>query len=87
MTDYFSDITVATQFTMSLRPTAPEFQPHSTVISVDEKDSHVISMPELGYEFPHTMVAMPLPTFNKSVLTKRVWTEMATSAVMYLKRY
>ena len=70
---------------MSLRPSAPEFQPHSIVISVDEKDSHVISMPELGYEFPYTIAAMPLPTFTKTIPTKRVWTEMATSIIMYLK--
>jgi hypothetical protein len=74
---------------MSLRPTAPEFQPYSIVISVDgnTKDSHVISIPELGYEFPHTMKAMPLPDFNKITPNKRVWTEMATSAVICLKRY
>jgi hypothetical protein len=70
---------------MSLRPSAPEFQPHSTVISIDEKDSHVISMPQLSYEFPYTMEAMPLPTFSKSIPTKRVWTEMATSVVMHWK--
>lgn len=74
---------------MSLRPSAPEFQPHSTVITVDgnEKDSHVISIPDLGYEFPHTMKAMPLPDFSKIIPNKRVWTEMATSAITYLKRY
>jgi hypothetical protein len=76
---------VATFYTMSLRPSAPEFQPHSTVISVDEKDSHVISMPDLGYEFPYIIEAMPLPAFTKIVPTKRVWTEMATSVVMHLK--
>jgi hypothetical protein len=72
---------------MSLRPTAPEFQPQSMVISIDEKDSHVISMPSLGYEFPYTIVAMPLPTFTKTVPTKRMWTEMATSFTLYMKRY
>ena len=84
-----SSIKVATSSTMSLRSSAPNFQPQSTVISVDsnEKDSHVISMPEMGYEFPHTMIAMPLPTFHKITPSKRVWTEMATSFSMYLKRY
>ena len=71
---------------MSLRPTAPEFQPHSIAISVDEKDSHVISIPALGYEFPYTMMAVPLPSLTKTIPTKCMWTEMATSAVMYLKR-
>ncbi len=76
---------VAISYTMSLRPSAPEFQPQSTIISVDEKDSHVISMPVLSYEFPHTIKAMPLPTFSKSVPMKRVWTEMATSVTTHWK--
>jgi hypothetical protein len=67
---------------MSLRSSATEFQPQSTVISIDEKDSHVISMPQLDYEFPYIMEAMPLPTFSKSTLTKHIWTTIATSVVM-----
>jgi len=72
---------------MSLRPSAPEFQPQSAEASTGEKDSHVISMPSLGYEFPHTLITMPLPTFSKITPNKRVWSEMITSASMYLKRY
>jgi hypothetical protein len=72
---------------MSLRPSAPEFQPQSSEASMDEKDSYVISMPALGYEFPHTLITMPLPTFSKITPNKRVWSEMITSASMYLKRY
>jgi hypothetical protein len=74
---------------MSLRINAPEFQPHSTVIVVDgdKKDSHIITMPELGYEFPYTLTSMPLPAFHKITPSKRVWTEMTTSFTMYLKRY
>lgn len=70
---------------MSLRPSAPEFQPQSAEASTNRKDSHVISMPDLGYEFPHTLIAMPLPTFSKVTPNKRVWTEMATSFSMYIK--
>jgi hypothetical protein len=74
---------------MSLRISAPEFQPHSTAILVecDKKDSHMISIPDLGYEFPYTMVSVPLPTFPKVTPTKRVWTEMITSVAMLFKRY
>jgi hypothetical protein len=79
---------------MSLRPSAPEFQPilsqPSVVVTVDDsikKESHVITMPDLGYEFPYTITTMPLPNFNKTTPNKRVWTEMITSASMYLKRY
>lgn len=82
-------IIVTISYIMSLRPTAPDFQPQSTVISVDgnAKDSCVITIPDLDYEFPHTMKAMPLPTFHKITPTKRVWTEMTTSFSIYLKRY
>ena len=82
-------MTVTISYIMSLRPTAPDFQPQSTVISVDgnAKDSCVITIPDLDYEFPHTMKAIPLPTFHKITPTKRVWTEMTTSFSMYLKRY
>jgi len=76
---------VATSHIMSLRPSAPEFQPQSTKESVDEKDCHVISMPALGYEFPHTLITIPLPTFSKVTPNKRVWSEMITSASMYIK--
>lgn len=65
---------------MSLRPSAPEFQPQSKTIS---KDTHVISIPELGYEFPYTMTAMPI----RITPSKRMWSEMATSIKTYLKRY
>lgn len=78
---------------MSLRPSAPEFHPllpdfHS--VETDDyyttKDSHIITILELGYEFPHTMKAMPMHDFSKLTPIKRVWSEMATAVTLYLKR-
>jgi hypothetical protein len=78
---------------MSLRISAPEFQSMvsqpSVTIAIEEyraKDSHVISIPELGYEFPYTLVSMPLPSFHKAP-PKPVMTEMITSVAMLFKRY
>jgi len=79
---------------MSLNPSASDFQPilsHVIAIPTDSyyttKENHVLTVPELGYEFPHTLITMPVPSFTKVTPSKRVWTEMATSFSMYLKRY
>jgi hypothetical protein len=75
---------------MSLSSRAPEFQPSASshVTNVSQLTSHyVVGVPELGYEFPYVMKAMPLPNFTRVQSIKRVWTEMAHSVSSYLKRY
>jgi len=74
---------------MSLRPTAPEFQPKKASVPINDdvysynKSTRTMTAPLLGYEFPYTMKAMPI----NITPTKRVWSEMSNLVTMYIRRY
>ena len=75
---------------MSLRSSAPEFQPNTPYASpaltaMHKENTHVLSIPELGYEFPYTMKTMPISINHTPA--KRMWSEMTNTIFWHFKRH
>jgi hypothetical protein len=85
------EIEDAPSITMSLRPTAPEFKPStpysSPALTGKYGNACILSVPELGYEFPYTMTKMPIPITINQLPAKRVWSEMTNTIFWHLRRY
>ena len=73
-------------YVLSIPTLGYEF-PHTITQMPLPKHSRTITTPELGYHFPHAMQNMPLPVFQKTLPIKRIWTEMAATFPIYMKRY